>query len=92
MFDLIPIFGMVTGVVITGGLIFGVIKIMHSPVGIALARRIQGRHGDDDDLRAEVGYLREQVEEVQRQLGETQERLDFTERLLARGKPIPEEH
>jgi len=92
MFDLIPIFGMVTGVVITGGLIFGLIRVMHSPVGIALGRRIQGRSADDDDLRTEVGYLREQVEEMQRQLGETQERLDFTERLLARGKPVPEEH
>lgn len=92
MFDLIPIFGMVTGVVITGGLIFGLVRVMHSPVGIALGRRIQGRSGDDEDLRAEVGYLREQVEDMQRQLGETQERLDFTERLLARGKPIPEEH
>jgi len=92
MVELIPIFGMVTGVVITGGLIFGLIRVMHSPVGIALGRRIQGRSADDDDLRAEVGYLRDQVEEMQRQLSETQERLDFTERLLARGKPVPEEH
>ena len=93
MFEqLIPIFGMITGVLITGGLIFGVVKVMHSPVGIALARKIQGRSADDDDLRAEVGYLRDQVEDMQRQLGETQERLDFTERLLARGKPVPEEH
>ena len=92
MLDLIPIFGMVTGVVITAGLIFGLVRVMHSPVGIALGRRIQGRSTDDDDLRAEVGYLREQVEDLQRQLGETQERLDFTERLLARGRPIPEEH
>lgn len=92
MFDLIPIFGMLTGVVITGGLIFGVVKVMQSPVGIALGRRIQGRSADDDDLRAEVGYLREQVEDMHRQLSETQERLDFTERLLSRGKAIPEEH
>jgi hypothetical protein len=85
--NLVPIFGMITGILITGGLIFGVIRIMHSPVGIALARKIQGGHADvDEELRAEVAYLREQVEEVQRQLGETQERLDFTERILSRQK------
>jgi hypothetical protein len=82
MADLIPIFGMVTGVLITGGLIFGFVRIMHSPVGIALARRLQGSVPVDDDLRQEVADLREQVEDVHRQLGETQERLDFTERLL----------
>jgi hypothetical protein len=85
--DLIPIFGMLTGILITGGLIFGVVRIMHSPVGVALARKIQGVRGEaDDELRAEVAYLREQVEDVQRQLGETQERLDFTERIIARQK------
>ena len=88
--DLVPIFGMITGVLITGGLIFGVVRIMHSPVGIALARRISGKAPDDDDLRLEVGELREQVEDLHRQLGEAQERIDFTERLLARGK-VPEE-
>lgn len=87
--DLIPIFGMITGVLVTGGLIYGVIRIMHSPWGIAMARKVQG--GDpvgDDELRTEVAYLREQVEDVQRQLGEAQERIDFTERLLARQKPV----
>lgn len=87
--NLIPIFGMITGVLVTGGLIFGVIKIMHSPVGIALARKIQGGGpvDGDEDLRAEVAYLREQVEDVQRQLGEAQERIDFTERILSQ-KPV----
>ena len=87
MTDLIPVFGMITGVLITTFLIFGVVRIMHSPVGVALARRIQGRSGDfDDEMRSEVAYLREQLDEVQRQLGETQERLDFTERLLTQSK------
>jgi hypothetical protein len=92
MEQLIPVFGMITGVLITGWMVIGAVKLMQSPVGIALARRIQGRSTDDEDLRAEVGDLREQVEDMQRQLGEAQERLDFTERLLARGKPVPEEH
>lgn len=85
--DLIPIFGMITGVLITGALVAGVIRVMHSPVGIALARRISGAQGEaDEELRADVTYLREQVEDVQRQLGETQERLDFAERILSRQK------
>jgi hypothetical protein len=89
MHDLVPIFGMLTGTLITGGLIFGVVRIMHSPVGVALARRIQGVRAEaDEDLRAEVAFLRDQVEDVQRQLGETQERLDFTERIIARQKQV----
>lgn len=93
MGELIPLFGMATGLLITGGLIFGVVKIMHSPVGIALARRISGRPGlEEDDVRLEMGYLRDQVEDLQRQLTETQERLDFAERLLTRGTQAPGEH
>jgi predicted RNase H-like nuclease (RuvC/YqgF family) len=34
----------------------------------------------------EVQELREEVEELRRQLGEVQERVDFTERLLAQQK------
>ena len=87
MGELIPIYGMVTGIVITGLLVIGVVRIMQSPVGIALGRKIQGGHADvDDEIRAEVTYLREQVEDVQRQLGETQERLDFAERILSQQK------
>ena len=89
--DAIPLFGMITGVLISGSVIWGVVKIMQSQVGQALARRISGRHGDDDELRTEVGYLRDQLDEVQRQLTETQERLDFTERMLTRGRPTPED-
>lgn len=85
MGELIPIFGMITGVLVTGLLVIGVVRVMQSPVGIALARKIQGGTPDgDEELRAEVTYLRDQVEECQRQLGEAQERLDFTERILSR--------
>jgi len=91
--DLIPIFGMITGMVMTGAIIFGIVKVMHSPVGQALARRIQGRHGEgDEDLRSEVAWLRDQLDDMQRQLGETQERLDFTERLLSQGKQPSQIH
>lgn len=87
MGELIPIFGMITGVLVTGLLVIGVVRVMQSPVGIALARKIQGGLPEaDEELRAEVTYLREQVEECQRQLGETHERLDFAERILSRQK------
>jgi len=84
MGELIPIFGMITGTLMTVGLIFGVVKLMQGPVGIAISRRIHG-HGGDDDLRNEVAMLRDHVEQLQQELGEAQERIDFTERLLARG-------
>lgn len=86
MGELIPLFGMLTGTLITVMLIFGVVKVMHGPVGTALSRRLQGRAGaEDEELRLEVGYLRDQVEDLGRQLAETQERVDFAERLLSRG-------
>ena len=87
--NLIPIFGMVTGILVTGMLVIGFVRVMQSPVGIALARKIQGGSIEpDEELRSEVTYLREQVEEVQRQLGETQERLDFAERVLSQQKQV----
>ena len=49
MNELIPVFGMLTGMVITGAVIFGFVRLMHSPVGIALARRLQGRSGEIED-------------------------------------------
>lgn len=89
MGDLIPIFGMITGALMTAAVVIGLVKIAHGPVGQALGRRIQGKAGEDEELRHEVAWMREQLEEVQGQLAETQERLDFAERLLARS-PQPE--
>ena len=86
MGELIPIFGMLTGTLMTVGLIFGLVKVMQGPVGAALARRIQGKHGAaDEDLHAEVTWLRDQVDQLRQEVTETQERLDFAERLLTRG-------
>ena len=86
MGELIPIFGMITGTVMTLGVIFGLARVMQGPVGTALAKRIQGKHGSvDEDLHAEVTWLRDQVEQLRQEVTETQERLDFAERLLIRG-------
>ena len=61
------------------------ICLAFSPVGRALADRIRGRHAEpayDPELLAEVQSLRGDVVELQ-------ERVDFTERLLAqRSEPV----
>jgi hypothetical protein len=87
--ELIPIFGMLTGMVMTVAIIFGLVQLTKGPVGQALARRIQGRATEiDGELRAEVAELRDQVDSLQGMLEETQERLDFTERMLSQGRPL----
>lgn len=73
---LIPIFGMLTGVVTTGAIVWGIVQIV----------RIRTRSHGSPELEAEVNALREQVDMLQQQIGETVERLDFAERLLARGQ------
>jgi len=88
--DLIPMFGMLTGVITTGLFFWCVVQVARSEIGQALARRIQGRHGTiDSEMAADFGALRDHVLDLERQLGETQERLDFTERLLSRGSASP---
>ncbi len=89
---IIPIFGMLTGIVITGFVVLG-------PVGRAVGRVIMKVFGADRDQALPAGDLRElrdlmieqggRLEAVQQQLGELAERQDFTERLLAqaRGRP-----
>ena len=84
MAELIPIFGMLTGLGIILGGIFGFVRLAQGPVGQALARRIQGHAAGDPELAADVADLREQMDLLRRQLEETQERVDFAERLLSR--------
>jgi hypothetical protein len=59
------------------------------PIMRALARRLEGK-GSDPALRAEVEQLHHRLSEVdnlQLRLSELEERLDFTERLLAQQEP-----
>jgi len=89
--EMIPIFGMITGIITTAAFFWGIVKLAQSPIGEALARRIQGRHGGPDpELLAEVSLLRDQVEALQNQVSEAQERIDFTERLLTQGREASE--
>lgn len=57
-----------------------------SPVGRALADRIRGRPAVADTDAVEREELREAVDGLRREVAELAERVDFTERLLARAK------
>ena len=85
----IPLFGMLTGIVITGFLALG-------PVGRAIGRVIMKVFGADRDQALPAGDVRElrdlmveqggRLEALQRQVAELAERQDFTERLLAKAR------
>ena len=70
-------------------LIFGggsIVALSFSPVGRALAERIRGRHSTqvpDPAVYDELEHLRQDVTELQ-------ERVDFTERLLAKSREAGE--
>lgn len=82
--EIIPLAGMLTGVSVIGALSWGLVNIFKGPVGQAMARRIQGgHHSGDSELAGELFELKGQVESLQQRLAETEERLDFSERLLA---------
>lgn len=80
---LIPLAGMFTGVLVMASLAFAGVKIFTGPVGQAIARRINGQAGIDSDTAHEVAELRHQLEQVQQRLADAEERIDFSERLLA---------
>ena len=90
MNSMLPIFGMIMGLVITCGVIAGGLELIRGPLGQALARRLQGRApGGALEVRQDVAELRDQVDALRAALEETNERLDFAERLLAQA-PQPE--
>lgn len=70
-------------------LVIVAVTIVLWPLARALARRIEGRGAADPALKAEVEQLHQRLAEVdamQARLGEMEERLDFTERLLAQAR------
>ncbi len=91
MTDLVPIFGMLTGIAITGLFFWSFVRVAQGPVGQALGKRILGRHARDSDLAQLVAELGERVELLTERLAEAEERLDFTERLLAQARSEPGE-
>ena len=60
------------------------------PLARALARRLEGRGGQDASaLRVEVEHLHQrlgEVDQLQVRIAELEERLDFTERMLAQSR------
>lgn len=65
-----------------------------SPVGRAIADRIRSRTGGPSgDLARQLQdaqlALLDELEAVRQELSEVQERLDFTERLVVRGREAP---
>lgn len=69
-------------------LVAGVVGVSFSPLGRALAHRLAGTKSLPEDVAAisEVEELRADVGAVRKQLEDVQERLDFVERLLAQAR------
>jgi len=64
----------------------GLVVLSKTAIGKALARRIGGDVGTAGALEGEVRELRAEVDALRSELMETQERLDFAERLVASGR------
>ena len=60
--------------------------VAYSPIGRAWADRIRGRVAADPAAEAGRAELAEAVEALRREVAELAERVDFTERLLSRGR------
>lgn len=79
----IPIFGMITGMIITGMFVIG-------PIGRAIGEIIKHwlgvRRPAEGSLPADVDELHARIDQLQRQVAELAERQDFAERLLAQSR------
>ena len=81
--QLIPLIGMIGGLVVSGVVLFAFFK---SELAGALAERIRGRKKTIEPDAEHVAELEQRVNDMQGQLNEVSERLDFAERLLAKGR------
>lgn len=63
----------------------GLVVMSRTAIGKALARRIEGSSASPE-LEGEVRELRAEIDSLRADLLETQERLDFTERVVSSGK------
>jgi len=63
-----------------GGL--ALVGLSFSPVGRAVAERIRGKHG----AAAPDPQVYEELDQLRHDMTELQERVDFTERMLAKGR------
>jgi ubiquinone biosynthesis protein UbiJ len=83
--DLIPIFGMLTGMVTMVLIGVTIVKVSQGVIGQAIARRLRGGSAPDPDMLEDLSQLRDQVANLEQRLMESEERLDFAERLLSSG-------
>jgi hypothetical protein len=70
------------------------VMVLRGPLGKAIGDRLAGRPAANEQLGGpEVEALHSEIDDLQHRLAEVEERLDFTERLLAkheRGRLPPE--
>jgi len=67
----------------------GMVVLSRTAIGLALARRLGGDPGGGDELHQHLAEVQAELAELRGELARTQERLDFTERLLARHSEPP---
>jgi hypothetical protein len=80
----VPVFGMLTGIVITGMVFLGPVG---RSVGDAIRYWLAGGHRKQPSLTSgDVDEVLDRLDTLQRQVGEIAERQDFSERLLARDR------
>jgi hypothetical protein len=77
---IIPIFGMFTGIVITGMVVMGPIG---RSIGEVIRHLFGAGHKDAAIAAGDMDEVRDRLEAISRQIGEVAERQDFTERMLA---------
>jgi hypothetical protein len=81
---IVPVFGMITGIIITGLLIIGPIG---RAVGSTITYWLAGGRKHPDALPApDLDEVHDRLDALQRQVGELAERQEFTERLLAQAR------
>ena len=75
-FDLLPL------IPVAAIIVWGVAWTIRSQIGHAIAERIRGSSGE---LQEEVMHLREEMAQLRAELELTNERVDFSERILTQG-------
>jgi Tfp pilus assembly protein PilO len=77
------------GILMVALLITVAVTIVFWPIARALGRRLEGKSSATSSLQGELDEMHHRLAEVdtlQQRVAELEERLDFTERVLARGE------
>jgi hypothetical protein len=72
---------------ITAFVVIGAVFLARSPIGSAVADRLRGGSADTELLRRQLDQLHCELEAVRQELAETQDRVEFAERLLRPADP-----